>query len=57
MPVAQVETRVRLASGEFVSVTQGEEVDARASIVAEFPALFGIKPQPPAKKNARKAAD
>lgn len=44
MATAMVETRVRLASGEFVSVEQGETVADDAAIVAEFPALFGIKP-------------
>ena len=45
MAVAQVETRVRLKSGEFVSVTQGEQIDDASAIVTEFPALFGIKPK------------
>lgn len=57
MPKAIAETRVKLASGEFVSVEQGEEVPSSAPIVRECPLLFGITPDEPKKAKARKAAD
>ena len=54
MPIAQVETRVRLSSGEFVSVEQGQELPATDPVVREHPAVFGIKPKPSKPSKATK---